>query len=290
METNKTILMREVVSIGERKTVGAVKDIRIDCEGRSVSHFVIGDFVRGASRVLPYKGIRAVGDTFVTINKEDAFLDPASKPSKDLLEDGFKLVGVEVFSGDGDRIGSIGGFEFDPKTGSISSITLGDGAQYDASSVLFFSPKFVFVDGEAVAKEEPKQEEVKEEVKAEAPAAVPVSAPAPAAAPAPAPAPVAAPVAAPAPAPAPVPVKEEVKPEPESVVKEAVVEEKKEVASEPSEEDSLRELLIGKKVSVQVKSKDGEFSIDKGSVITDEVFKEAAAHDVLLLLAVNVDA
>ena len=156
METNKTILMREVVSIGEKKTVGAVKDILVDCDGRSVSHFVIGDFEHGAPRLLPYQEIRAVGNSFITIDKEANFLDPESRRSKELLENGCKLVGVEVFSGDGDRVGAIGGFNFDPKNGGISSVMLNDGTEYPAERVLFFSPKYVFVDEAIVATATPE--------------------------------------------------------------------------------------------------------------------------------------
>ena len=253
METNKTILMREVVSIGERMTMGAVKDVCVDCEKGAVSHFVIGDFEHGAPRLLPYHEIRAVGDSFITINKEAVLLDPESRRSKEILENGCKLVGVEVFSGDGDRIGSVGGFEFEPKNGSISSITLSDGAEYPATNVLFYSPKYVFVESiiepepavvaEAVEEPKVKAEQVIEEVKEE-------------------------------------PAQEE------SAQEEPVEESAKE---EEKVEDSLRDLLIGKTMNEKVTSIDNAFVIEKGATITEEVFAEAEKHDALLMLTVNID-
>ena len=228
METNKSILMRGVVSIGERKTVGMVKDLFIDCDTRSVSNFMVSDFDHGTARLLPYREVRAVGNSFITINRETAFLDRTSKTSKELLDGGFKLVGVEVFSGDGDKIGTVGGYSFSPKNGSISSITLTDGTEYAAKSVLFFSPEYVFIDSD--------------------PSAV---------------------VAA---------------QEPVSETKDSAS------ASELSEDDkALRELLVGKKVSEDVKSDDGEFVLEKNEVITEEVFLEAAAHEALLGLTASID-
>lgn len=256
METNKTILMREVVAINERKIVGVVMGMRVDCDSRVVSHFVVGDFEQGVSRLLPYREIRAVGDSFVTINKEAALMPPEGRSSKDLFENGCKLVDVEVFSGDGDRVGAVGGFKFDSKNGEITSITLNDGIEYLAPNILFFSPKFVFVDAVITedTKSAPQESETKEEPKVEEP---------------------------------------ETKEEPEveeeqEQEEEVIVEEAEEDFSQAIAEDPLHELLIGKKVTEQVKSEDGEFLVEEGSIITDEIFAQAAKHDALLLLTLSI--
>ena len=240
METNKTILMREVVSIGEKKTIGAVKDIIIDCDSTAVSHFVVTDFDNGMPRLLPYREIRAVGNTFVTINKEAAFLDRDSRPSKELFENGFKLVGIEVFSGDGDKLGTVSGYKFDPSNGKVVSITMNNDIEYSEQNVLFFSPKYVFVEASLA------DVELKGNYKSVENTSYPQA-------------------------------------KTEEVAKESAPQ-----LSE--EEESLRELLIGKKVTEQVKSDDGLFLLEKNATVTEEVFRDAAKRGALLMLISSIDA
>lgn len=168
METNKTILMREVVAIGEKKSVGAVRDVRVDCDSGVISHYIIADFNQAETHILPHEKVWAVGDTFITIGKEADFLPTEGHASKELTEKGCSIVGVEVYSKGGNRIGSVSGFEFDPEKGNIVSIILADGSKYLESEILFFSPRFIFVENDKPEIEAEEGEESK-------PVAVPIS-------------------------------------------------------------------------------------------------------------------
>jgi len=46
--------------------------------------------------------------------------------------------------------------------------------------------------------------------------------------------------------------------------------------------------LTGKTVSSRVESIDGQFSIEEGTLLTEDILEEAAAHDALLMLTLNV--
>ncbi len=53
------------------------------------------------------------------------------------------------------------------------------------------------------------------------------------------------------------------------------------------EEDSIR-FLLGKSVKTAVTSEDGKFTVSAGTELTQEILKQAAAHDALLTLTLNV--
>ncbi|WP_139651492.1 hypothetical protein [Raoultibacter phocaeensis] len=151
METNKTILLREVISIEDRKPIGSVKDLCVDCDRSAVSHYVVGDASLSNLRLLPCDKVIGVGDSFVTIGSEAVLVSPENRASKKLIEEGCRLVGTEVFSRTGNRVGSVAGYEFDTETGRITRIDTAD-RSYAAENVLFISPDHVFVtDGSSEA-------------------------------------------------------------------------------------------------------------------------------------------
>lgn len=299
METNKSILMREVVSLEDRKTVGAVKDVLVDCDTQAISHYIIGDPTLTELSVLPKSRVLAVGDAFITITKENVLTPVENRGNQKLVEDGFRLIGTEVFSRAGNRVSIVEAYEFDTESGAIENITLADGQIFTSGQIIFFSPAYVFVDdsGEMVQKA--------------APAARVVPA-----------------YTEPEPEPEPEPIVEEVftgvvedleeaeQDEAENLVIEAE-DNTEEAASEdngalsalaglnlgsddsadkeaPVSEDSsvkdnsaLYELLLGARVNESVQ-KDG-FEVEKGTVITQQILDEATEKDALLLLTMSVD-
>ncbi len=264
METNKTILMRDVVAIKDRKTVGSVKDLRIECESGAVSHYIIGDASLSTLAALPSTKVIAVGDTFVTIEGESVLMPAESRSTKSLLEEGCRLVGLEVFSRAGDRIGSVAGFTFDTKTGKIEQIDLGDEGIFTAESILFFSPSYIFVDDREVQVSPEKKNPVDT---------------------------VAEKKAAPLPETAAVESQEQgeapVREEAEKAV--AAVQEADEPEDADDEDRALKEILLGAVLGDDVVSEDGQFKLTKGSTITVEDLRAAHKHDALLLLTMNVD-
>jgi len=302
METNESILTREIVSIDDRKRLGNMKDLCVDCDTLAVSHYIVNSSTTGSPLVLPFNKSLAVGDTFITIQNRDDFIALNDAEAQKIVSDGFRLVGAEVFSQNGNRLGNIEGFEFDTTHGKITKILLGRRQGFGAESFVFFSPDFVFVDDGAstafemrngiksskgakgakasTAKKKPNPrifskgpsaekpvaakpsvvEEVKAEVK-EAAAPVVKKAAAPKAAPKPAAKPVATPKAAPAPA-----------------------------AAAASEDDVLKEFLIGAVVNDEVVSKDGQFKVAKNTILTKEMIDRAEKHDALLLLIMSVES
>jgi sporulation protein YlmC with PRC-barrel domain len=257
VETNESILTREVVSLGDRKILGKLEGLRVDCDTCAISHFIVRNPSTGTSMVLPFNRSVAIGDTFLTIQSREDIL-PASQEADRIVDEGFKATGIEVFSKAGNRLGVVQGYEFDPTYGEVTKLDMGDDADFNADDFIFFSPDFIFVDdGEPTASEmraTPKTAAVKHE---------PVSTAKPA-------------------------WFDNASQQVEEAHVEPVVEL---VADEPAmsdEDQALREFLIGALVDDDVVSEDGLFKVAKGERLTAEQVTEAEKHEALLLLTMSV--
>lgn len=307
METNESILTKGVVSIDDRKQVGKVKGVIVDCDACGVSHYIVSSASTNSSLVLPFEKSLAVGDTFMTIQSRDDFLSTTDLTARGALEDNFDLVGLEVYSRAGSHLGVIKGFDIDTAFGNVTKIDLEDGGSFENESYVFFAREFVFVDdgteidadiraaavepaageteGEAAPLAEPADDEVAVEPESEE-------------------------------------VVEEVlesdeadeadeaifeaeEAEEEAAAEDAVESESEEdeadeivedLASEsgdePAEADAdaeLRVFLVGKKLNERVVSKDGALVLEAGDEITEQVFAAAQESDAVLLLTMSVD-
>lgn len=146
METNESILTRQVVGLDDRKVLGKVNGLRVDCDTLAVSHYIVNSATTGAPLALPFEASLAVGDTFLTVQSRERFVPASAPEAQQAVRDGFSLVGVDVFSRAGDALDKVKSYEFDPVFGTVTSISLEDGRAFDAEAFVFFAPEFVFVD------------------------------------------------------------------------------------------------------------------------------------------------
>lgn len=289
METNESILTREIVAIDDRKRLGKLKDLCVDCDTRAVSHYVVNSSTTNTALVLPFEKSLAVGDTFMTIQSREDLLPSSDAEAKSIIDEGFRLIGVEVFSKTGNRLGSVESYEFDPTYGLVTKIILGKRTSYTAETFVFFAPDFIFIDdGEATASE--LRTGTKAKSKKKSGAKMLTKAPRKAAAKPAAKEEDEEEVSAEA-----IVVEAEIEEIPEAVeVEETIgeVEETEEVSeTEESDEDAvLKEFLIDAVVNEDVESKDGQFKVAKGTKLTKELVDEAQEHDALLLLTMSVEA
>ncbi|WP_296012217.1 hypothetical protein [uncultured Adlercreutzia sp.] len=311
METNESILVRDVVGLDDRRVIGKMRELRVDCDTLAVSHYVVTNAATSSPLVLPFNSVLAIGDTFATIQSREEFLSASSADAQALLADGFQLVGVDTFSRTGDRLGVVAGYNFDPVFGTVEDITLDNGDVYANNTFVFFAPEFVFVDTGALTLAEQREADLTAAAEAEAAIEEEVE------------------EAAEAIAEAEEEAEEEVAEEADEAEEDAepvaeveeteIVEEsddaadaveveeaaeeaaEEEAAEEPvveeevievtlSEEDAqLAEILVGATLTNDVASEDGAFAAAKGTVLTREIVDEAIAHDALLLLTLAAD-
>jgi uncharacterized protein YrrD len=254
-----------------------------------VSHYVLGTSSLYELTLLPREKVLAVGDTFVTIHTSSDLITADQKGAKEILSEKYNLVGLDVFSKTGDRLGIVEGFSFDAPTGKIQEFTMNDGTVFHSGSFLFFSPEYVFVDLDALvpgAKSNQDQAVSKTAIESEK----------------------LNPVAetsvfeqvnnvSPSESIENAKISDEVNEDSSSVTKsdesanttlEPVLAEA--VAAELSEEvKAMHDLLIGAVLNADVKSEDGQFTALKGTTITQDVYDSAVKHDAVLLLTLSID-
>lgn len=277
METNESILVRDVVGLDDRRVIGKMRELRVDCDTLAVSHYVVASATTTAPLVLPFGQALSVGDTFVTIQSRENFLPASSAEAQALIAGGFKLVGVEAYSRTGDKLGAVASYEFDPVYGTVTSLKLADGTVFAADTFVFFAPEFIFVDnGAKTAAELRATAAVAEETVAEV-AEVPATEETVAEAEEEA-------------------AEEAVEEAVEEAIEEAAEAEAEAVAEEEleapelSDEDAqLVELLVGATLVDDVTSEDGAFALKKDTVLTRAMVYDAISHDALLLLTLGAD-
>lgn len=261
METNESILTRSVVGLKDRKVLGTINELRVDCDSLAVCDYVVKSQTTNSSLALPFESAIAVGDTFVTIESRDDFLPAGSSDAQAVL-DGYKLLGVEAYSRTGNKLAAVKGFEFDPVFGKVTSLTLEDGKSFPASDFVFFAEDFIFVDDHVASAAELRAQGAKaDDTQAAQSSAGEAAADA-----------------------------DEGLATAEAEVEVAEEAAEAEDASEASEDDAaLMEFLVGSTISEDVTSADGEFTVAGGTELTQELVEEARAHDALLLLTMSVE-
>ena len=294
METNETILTREVVVIDSHKKIGSVKSLRVDCDSLSVSHYIINNEGTGTALVLPFEKALAVGDTFVTVQNRDDFLAANDTQSNKIIQEGYVLLNEAVFSKTGNKLSPVKSFEFDAVSGEVTKLLLEDRQSFSSDSFVFFTPEFVFIDDGALTAAELRSNSGRPSQ----PAGVSFQSQPVSTEPSYTPSYEATPVVE----------------TPQESVEEPVVEssssfvaespavstyESSSVTAEESgaaasdesvSDDDILEFLIGGVLQADVESDDGQFRAAKGTELTREIIVDAANHDAILLLTINVEA
>lgn len=269
METNETIATKGVVSLNDRKLVGKVKGLAVDCESCRISHYIVSSSSTNTDLALPIDKALAVGDTFMTIRRRGDFLGTADSAARAVLNDDFNLVGLDVYSHGGNHLGVVKGFDIDTTFGKIVAISLENGESYERDSFVFFAREFVFVDDGSPTDADLRaidESDCEEEDGGQA-AADPKSV-------------------------------DSARQEDEPAASRA---EQDDVEAAPEQDDAdadweqddpdaeLKEFLMGRTLNERVESKDGEFTADRGERLDREVLDAAQRHDALLLLTLSVD-
>lgn len=156
MESNTSIIGRQVLCIDERKIEGRITELRVDCDTQKVSHLLTKDLA------VPFESIIGIGDTFVTVQTTKSILKNAE--SRAVFMGGFKLLDAMAYTRMGNALCKVSGFNFDSVTGDVVDFTLEDDSNYVRQAFEFFVPEFVLVDPE---KQPAPVEEIPEETVAE---------------------------------------------------------------------------------------------------------------------------
>ena len=119
-----------VITVAEGKQVGKIDDLVIDPERKVVSWLRLhsGGMLGGAWLWVSTEAVHGVGEAAVTINAEADACAPDDAPEAlALLKTKRGIIGNQVITENGERVGEVRDYEFDPNTFALTSLSVPPG-------------------------------------------------------------------------------------------------------------------------------------------------------------------
>lgn len=119
-----------VITVAEGKQVGKVDDLVIDPERKAVSWFRLhsGGMLGGERLWVSAEAVHGVGEDALTINTEADARAPADAPEALALVKAKRgVIGSKVITENGERVGEVRDYEFDPDTFALTSLSVPPG-------------------------------------------------------------------------------------------------------------------------------------------------------------------
>ena len=119
-----------VITMAEGKQVGKIDDLIVDPERKAVSWLRLhsGGMLGGERLWVSTEAVHGVGEDAVTINAEADARAPADAPDALALVKAKRgVIGNTVITENGERVGEVRDYEFDPDTFALTSLSVPPG-------------------------------------------------------------------------------------------------------------------------------------------------------------------
>ncbi len=116
---------RKVVSRATAEALGELSHMVVDSSRRRVSAVVVSKGKKHAF-VVDWEHISGFGPDAVMVESEDTLRPPADDHEQEAVDGKLELVGKRVLSERGNDHGSITDVEFDPDSGDVGSVLVGE--------------------------------------------------------------------------------------------------------------------------------------------------------------------
>ncbi len=116
-----------VISLESGAVLGKVKGAVVSPDERRITALVLeGKGLAKDQRVIPFERIRSVGEHAVTVERGGSVERAANLPAiARLMKDAPALLGAQVITEEGNLLGTVEGYSFNPSNGQIVSLELG---------------------------------------------------------------------------------------------------------------------------------------------------------------------
>lgn len=152
-----------VITMAEGKQVGKIDDLVVDPGRKTVSWLRLhsGGMLGGERLWVPAEAVHGVGDDAVTIKAEADVRSPADAPDAVALVKAKRgLIGSKVVTENGERVGEVRDYEFNPDTFALTSLSVPPGMNVvgeiliiPGDKVLTIGEDVIVVAADAVTKE-----------------------------------------------------------------------------------------------------------------------------------------
>ncbi len=122
---------RKVVSRASAEELGKLAHIVVDVKSRTIASLVVGKGRKAV--VVAWAQVSGFGPDAVMVAQESALQPPGDDREQDATSGKLDLIGKRALSDMGNELGTVTDVLFDPETGAIESIVVGDGEQPAAS-------------------------------------------------------------------------------------------------------------------------------------------------------------
>jgi sporulation protein YlmC with PRC-barrel domain len=119
-----------VITMAEGKQIGKIDDLIVDPERKAVSWLRLhsGGMLGGERLWVSVEAVHGVGADAVTINAEADARAPADAPEALALVKAKRgIIGSKVMTENGERVGEVRDYEFDPDTFALTSLSVPPG-------------------------------------------------------------------------------------------------------------------------------------------------------------------
>ena len=116
-----------VITIAEGKHIGKVDDLVVDPERKAVSWLRLhsGGLLGGERLWVSAEAVHGVGEDAITINAEADARAPADAPEAfALVKAKREVIGNKVMTENGERLGEVRDYEFDPITFALTALSV----------------------------------------------------------------------------------------------------------------------------------------------------------------------
>jgi len=133
MQKGKSVIGKDVLSIGSGHRIHSVKDILIGAGNDQVVALLVDEGgLLGTSTVVPFEAITNIGRDAIVVKDDDAVVAASSDPDvKAILSRTDKLLGKSVYTEDGQKMGSIADLYFDDTSGRVVGFEISGGVLGD---------------------------------------------------------------------------------------------------------------------------------------------------------------
>ncbi|MGI8809323.1 MAG: PRC-barrel domain-containing protein [Acidimicrobiales bacterium] len=128
---------RKVVSRDSARELGSVSHLLVDAEQRRIAAVIVG---RGKkARLVDWEQVSGFGPDAVMVGEEEALRAPVDDRERAGADGKLDMVGKRVLTERGDELGTLDDVTFDPATGTVEMLRIGD-REVAAESLLGSGP------------------------------------------------------------------------------------------------------------------------------------------------------